>query len=133
MSKNKEHSFDLITPADGLKYDPLKDTKGVEVKITKKHSQRKAPAIYQKISRDFIKYDRNIIDYAVPFLMDKYSPGTTILYMVLYRMSYGYQRNIIKITDEELSKKTAIPKRTLSKYRDELIEADLITYERGYK
>jgi|ETNvirnome_2_130_1030620.scaffolds.fasta_scaffold20321_2 hypothetical protein len=133
MADNKEHSFDLITPADGMKYDPLKTTKDVDVRVTKKHSSRKQPVIYTKISRDFIKVDRNIIDYAVPFLMDRYSPGTTILYMVLYRMSYGYQRNIIKITDEDLSKKTAIPKRTLSKYRDELIEADLITYERGYK
>jgi hypothetical protein len=65
--------------------------------------------------------------------MDKYNSGTSVLYLVLYRLSYGFRKNKIKIDDDTLAKRSGIPKRTLAKYRIELEECDLIQYERGYK
>jgi len=133
MAKDNKHSFDLITPADALEYDPLSNSKDVEVAITKIKGRTKPPVDYKPISRDFIKTDRNILDVVVPFLMDKYSSGTSILYIMLYRLSYGFRKNKLKINDDDLARRTGIPKRTIAKYREELIECDLIRYSRGYK
>ena len=133
MAKNKKHTFDLKTPADALEYDPLSNSKDVEVAITKIKGRTKPPVDYKPISRDFIKTDRNILDVVVPFLMDKYSSGTSILYIMLYRLSYGFRKNKLKINDDDLARRTGIPKRTIAKYREELIECDLIRYSRGYK
>jgi len=130
---NEKHKFDLITPADDLDYDPLSLNKTIVVEPTKVKGRKKPPVDYQTISKDFIKVDRNILDAVIPFLMEKYNSGTTILYIALYRLSYGFRKNKLNISDEDLAKRTGIPKRTLAKYRIELEEADLIRYERGYK
>tara|TARA_Y100000310_G_scaffold190368_1_gene190314 strand:+ start:260 stop:1324 length:1065 start_codon:yes stop_codon:yes gene_type:complete len=136
VSKKSEHSLDLNTPADGQHYNPFKGSSDVQVKTTnkkKKVEETLSNTPYEKITKDFIKTDRSIFDVVMPFIMDKYSPGTVILYLVLYRLGYGFSKNKIIITDEDLSKRTNIPKRTLSKYRDDLIECHLIEYVRGYK
>jgi len=133
MTKDNKHTFDLNTPADELHYDPLANSKDVEVAITKMKGRKKPPVDYKPISRDFIKTDRNILDVVVPFLMDKYSSGTSILYIMLYRLSYGFRKNKLIMSDDKIAIRTGIPKRTLAKYRDELVECDLIRYERGYK
>ena len=133
MTKDNKHSFDLMTPADEVDYDPLANSKVVEVAITKIKGRTKPPVDYKPVKRDFVKTDRNILDVVVPFLMDKYSPGTSILYIMLYRLSYGFRKNKLEMSDDKIAVRTGIPKRTLSKYRDELIECDLIRYSRGYK
>ena len=73
MAKDNKHSFDLITPADALDYDPLVVSKKVEVNITKNKGRKKPPVDYKPVSKDFIKTDRQIFDVCVPFIMDKYS------------------------------------------------------------
>jgi len=133
MAKDNKHSFDLITPADALDYDPLVVSKKVEVNITKNKGRKKPPVDYKPVSKDFIKTDRQIFDVCVPFIMDKYSSGTSILYLMLYRLTYGFRKNVISINDDDLARRTGIPKRTLAKYRDELVECDLISFSRGYK
>jgi len=133
MNKDNKHSFDLITPADDIDYDPLASSKDIEVNITKIKGRKKPVIDYKAVSRDFIKIDRSVLDVVVPFLMNKYSSGTSVLYIMLYRLSYGFRKNELNINDDELARRTGIKKRTLFKYRDELIECDLIHYERGYK
>ena len=133
MANKDKHTFDLATPAHAVDYDPLAISKKVEVNITKMKGRTKPPVDYKPVSRDFIKTDRQIFDVCVPFIMDKYSSGTSILYLMLYRLTYGFRKNRISINDDVLAKRTGIPKRTLAKYRDELIECDLISYSRGYK
>ena len=133
MNIDNKHKFDLTTPADDIDYDPLASSKDIEVNITKIKGRQKPIIDYKNVSRDFIKIDRSVLDVVVPFLMNKYSSGTSVLYIMLYRLSYGFRKNNLNINDEELARRTGIKKRTLFKYRDELIECDLIHYERGYK
>ena len=132
MSK-KKHSFDLITPADALAYDPLAISKETSAETTKVKGRKKPVVDYVAVKKDFIKTDRNIIDVVLPYLVERYNSGTAILYLTLYRLSYGFRKNRLKISDDDLSKRTSIPKRTLAKYRDDLDKCDLVQYEKGYK
>jgi len=88
---------------------------------------------YKPIKKDFIKLDRYVLDIVVPFLNSRCSPGTSILYIELYRMSYGYGKNKAKLDDDLIEKRVSIPKRTLMKYRKELLEYDMIRYIKGHK
>tara|TARA_A100001201_G_scaffold73078_2_gene66521 strand:+ start:631 stop:1689 length:1059 start_codon:yes stop_codon:yes gene_type:complete len=97
----------------------------------KKDNKKKEPVKYEPVKKDFVKVDRNVIDVVVPFLNSRCSPGTSILYIELYRMTYGYGKNTSTITDEVIEKRVSIPRRTIMKYRNELIEYDLIEYTRG--
>ena len=90
-----------------------------------------APVKYEPIRRDFVKVDRNIIDIVVPFLNQHASVGASILYMDLFRMTYGYGKNATKLTDEMISERMAIPKRTIMEYRKQLIKYDLLEHKRG--
>jgi len=132
MKKDK-YGFDLTTPADFLDYDPLKMNKDIDVAITKNKGKPKPAIDYKDIKRDYIKTDRSIIDVVIPFLIDKYNAGTAVLYVMLYRLSYGFRKNKLVIDDDLLAKRTSIPKRTLCKYRINLEECGLIYYTRGYK
>jgi len=89
------------------------------------------PVKYEPIRRDFVKVDRNIIDIVVPFLNQHASVGASILYMDLYRMTYGYGKNRTKLTDEMIAERMAIPKRTIMEYRKQLIKYDLLEHKRG--
>tara|TARA_R110000744_G_scaffold173486_2_gene292236 strand:- start:6175 stop:7227 length:1053 start_codon:yes stop_codon:yes gene_type:complete len=91
----------------------------------------KEPIKYKPIRKDFIKVDRWVLDLVVPFLNSNSSPGVSILYLDLFRMSYGYGKNTIKLTDEILEQRIAIPKRTIMKYKKELIKYDLLSYKAG--
>ena len=133
MPKVNKSIIDLSTPADDLDYDPLAVSKKVDVNINKSKGRKKPPVDYKKISRDFIKTDRNILDVCVPYLIDKYSSGTAMLYIMLYRLSYGFRKNKISINDDDLARRTGIPKRTLATYRKSLEECDMIHFDRGYK
>ena len=129
-----DYGFDLNTPADDIDYDPLASSNLISANITSiKGITKKKKIDYKAVTRDFIKVERNIIDVVIPFLMNKYSSGTAVLYMMLYRLTYGYRKNKLYVNDDELAKRTGIKRRTLFKYRDELLECDLIQYERGYK
>ena len=138
MSDNKkivkDYGFDLNTPADGIDYDPLASSSLISANITSiKGVTKKKKIDYKAVTRDFIKVERNILDVVVPFVMDRYSSGTAILYIMLYRLTYGFKKNKLYVNDDELAKRSGIKRRTLLKYRDELIECDLIQYDRGYK
>jgi hypothetical protein len=89
------------------------------------------PIKYKPIRKDFIKVDRWVIDLVVPFLNSNSSPGVSILYLDLFRMSYGYGKNTIKLTDEILEQRIGIPKRTIMKYKKELVKYDLLSYKAG--
>jgi len=133
MSKNDKHKFDLITPADASQYDPLSLNKQISAETTKVKGRKKPVVDYVAVSKDFIKTDRSIIDVVIPYLVERFNSGTAILYLTLYRLSYGFRKNRLKISDDDLSKRTSIPKRTLAKYRDDLDKCDLVHYEKGYK
>ncbi len=88
---------------------------------------------YKPVKRDFIKVDRWVIDLVMPFLNSKCSPGVSVLYLDLYRMTYGYGNNKVRITDEMIERRLAIPKRTIMAHKKELIKYDLIKYKRGHR
>ena len=91
----------------------------------------KDKAEYVPVRKDFIKVDRWVIDLVVPFLNSHSSPGVSILYLDLYRLTYGYGNNTTKLTDEIIEQRLAIPKRTIMAYRKELIKYDLLQYKAG--
>tara|TARA_A100001011_G_C14283397_1_gene832533 strand:- start:424 stop:1482 length:1059 start_codon:yes stop_codon:yes gene_type:complete len=132
--KDNKYGFDLTTPADDIDYDPLASSSSISANITAiKNTKSRKKIDYQAVTKDFVKVERNILDVVVPFVMDRYSSGTALLYIMLYRLTYGFRKNKLYVNDDELAKRTGIKKRTLFKYRDELEECDLIQYERGYK
>jgi len=51
---------------------------------------------YKPVSKDFVKVDRWVLDLVIPFLNSNCSPGVSILYLDLYRMTYGYGKNNTK-------------------------------------
>ncbi len=95
--------------------------------------KKKAPAKYVPVKKDFIKVDRWVIDLVIPFLNSNCSAGASVLYLDLYRMSYGYGKNVVQITDEIIQKRTAIPKRTIMTYKKMLSKYDLIDYKKGHR
>ena len=88
---------------------------------------------YKPVNRDYIKVDRWVIDLVIPFLNSKVSPGVSVLYLDLYRMTYGYGNNKLRITDELIEKRVSIPKRTIMAHKKELIKYDLIKYKKGHR
>ena len=83
-----DYGFDLNTPADDIDYDPLASSNLISANITSiKGITKKKKIDYKAVTRDFIKVERNIIDVVIPFLMNKYSSGTAVLYMMLYRLT----------------------------------------------
>ena len=89
------------------------------------------PVKYEPVKRDFVKVDRSIIDVVVPFLNQHASVGASVLYLDLFRMTYGYGKNATKLTDEMISERMAIPKRTIMEYRKMLVKYDLLEHKKG--
>ena len=46
-------------------------------------------------------------------------------------MTYGYGKNATKLTDEMISERMAIPKRTIMEYRKMLVKYDLLEHKKG--
>tara|TARA_Y100000004_G_C8947848_1_gene427119 strand:- start:331 stop:1377 length:1047 start_codon:yes stop_codon:yes gene_type:complete len=88
-------------------------------------------AVYVPVRKDFVKVDRWVIDLVIPFLNSHTSAGVSVLYLDLYRMTYGYGKNNVKLTDEIIEQRLAIPKRTIMSYKKELIKYDLLQYKAG--
>tara|TARA_A100001515_G_scaffold145036_1_gene151462 strand:+ start:1903 stop:2943 length:1041 start_codon:yes stop_codon:yes gene_type:complete len=89
------------------------------------------PTEYIPVKKDFVKVDRNIIDVVIPFLNQHASVGASVLYMDLYRMTYGYGKNATALTDEMIAERMAIPKRTIMEYRKMLVKYDLLVHKKG--
>ena len=98
-------------------------------KIAKIKSETKA--VYVPVRKDFIKVDRWVIDLVIPFLNSHTSAGVSILYLDLYRMTYGYGKNNVKLTDEIIEQRLGIPKRTIMAYKKDLVKYDLLQYKAG--
>lgn len=110
-------------------YDLLGNDKKLIPKIVEKDEIVK----YKPVSRDYVKVDRWVIDLVIPFLNSKCSPGVSVLYLDLYRMTYGYGNNKLNITDELIERRVSIPKRTIMAHKKELIKYDLIKYKKGHR
>tara|TARA_R110001583_G_scaffold192994_1_gene360317 strand:- start:674 stop:1720 length:1047 start_codon:yes stop_codon:yes gene_type:complete len=102
-------------------------------KLIPKVKPKETKVDYKPVVRDYIKVDRYVIDLVLPFLNSKCSAGVSVLYLDLYRMTYGYGKNKLSITDELIEKRIAIPKRTIMEYRKKLEKYDLITYIKGHR
>ena len=122
--KISEHQSDIL---DGF------DLLSTETKVIPKVIPKEEKVAYKPVKRDFIKVDRWVIDLVLPFLNSKCSPGVSVLYLDLYRMTYGYGNNKVRITDEMIERRLAIPKRTIMAHKKELIKYDLIKYKKGHR
>ena len=109
------------------------DFLSVSKKPIPKKVDKEEKVLYKPVKKDFVKVDRWVIDLVIPFLNSNCSPGVSILYLDLYRMTYGYGRNNTKLTDEIIEKRTAIPNRTIMSYKKELIKYDLLKYKKGHR
>ena len=108
------------------------DFSAVNNAVIPKVKDKKEPK-YQPVTNDFLKVDRWIVDLVIPFLNSNCSAGASVLYLDLYRMTYGYGKNKVMLTDEIIEQRTAIPKRTIMVYKKQLIEYDLISYKKGHR
>ena len=108
------------------------DFSAVNNAVIPKVKDKKEPK-YQPVVKDFLKVDRWIVDLVIPFLNSNCSAGASVLYLDLYRMTYGYGKNKVMLTDEIIEQRTAIPKRTIMVYKKQLIEYDLISYKKGHR
>ena len=109
------------------------DLLGSDTKQIPKIVDKEEVVKYKPVNRDYVKVDRWVIDLVIPFLNSKCSTGVSVLYLDLYRMTYGYGNNKLNITDEMIEKRVSIPKRTLMSYKKELIKYDLIKYKKGHR
>ena len=122
--KISEHQSDILEGFDLL---------STETKVIPKVIPKEEKVVYKPVKRDYIKVDRWVIDLVLPFLNSKCSPGVSVLYLDLYRMTYGYGNNKVRITDEMIERRVAIPKRTIMAHKKELIKYDLIKYKKGHR